>query len=134
MGVEKLRRNPHVETPIKNHITFGSDTGFTPYWIFMDCTNTAASTFGYTLGEAVRVIDAYAIAAGGNGSATAQVTDDDDNAITDAMDIASEKAVGRAGTIDDANWEESAGNTLKIVQNANADNCYAFIKVVPTKD
>jgi hypothetical protein len=117
--------------PLKFHDT-SSDEEALPYVIFMDCTATDASSFSFELDEDVRVIDALCVAAGGNTSATAQVTDSDDNAITDAMDIAAAKTTARAGEIDDANWEESAGNSLKVAQNANGDNCYAYITVLPT--
>lgn len=119
--------------PPLRFLDFSSDTAALPYTIVMDCTATDASSFTYELDEDVRVVDAWCVAAGGNTSATAQVQDNDSNAITDAMSIESAKAVARAGEIDDANWDESAGNNLQVVQNGNGDNCWAFIVVIPKK-
>jgi len=110
-----------------------NDEQIIPYVIAIDATGTSAKTFTYTLKNAVRVIDAYVISAVAQGGATATIQDNDANTITNAMDISSDKALARAASIDNANWEESKGNVLKVVQNANADSCYAFIVVVPIK-
>lgn len=117
---------------LKVHDT-SSDEAIIPYVIAIDATGTSAKSFTYTLTQDVRVIDAWAISAADQGSATVQIQDNDGNAITDAMDIASNKALARATEVDDANWEEDSGNTLKAVQNANADSCYVYIVVVPIK-
>ncbi len=117
---------------LKMHNT-SSDEAIIPYVIAIDATGTSASSFTYTLTQDVRVIDAWAVAAAANGGATVQIQDNDGNAITDAMDIASNKALARATEIDDANWEEDSGNELKAVQNANGDSCYVYIVVVPIK-
>ena len=110
-----------------------ADEAVIPYVIAIDCSATGASTFTYKLTNKVKVIDAMFIVVAANGGATAQVQDTDGNAITDAVSIATNKAIVRAGEIDDDNYSEAKGNNLKVVQNANSDSCLAFITVIPIK-
>ena len=133
MGYDINRRTNVFETVPRRFHDTSSNEEVLPYVIFIDCTATDALTSTYQLNDDVRVIDAVAIATAANVDATVTVQDNDGNAITDAMVIATDKATARAGSIDDVNWEESEGNNLKVVQNANGDSCYVYITVIPTK-
>lgn len=133
MGFQKERRTHVFETPPRFYHDTSSDEEVLPYVIAIDCTATDASTFTYSLNDDVRVVDAWAISAATVTSATAQVQDNAGNAISDAMDIATDTNVTRAGTIDDANWEESEDNNLQVAQASNSDSAYVYVKVVPTK-
>jgi hypothetical protein len=133
MGFIRQKMKVAFDAPFSKSWDTDDDEAITPYVIAIDATATDASTFTYALKNKVRVIDAFCISAVANGGATAQIQDNDGNAITNAMDISSNKALSGATEIDDANWEESSGNNLKVVQNANGDSCYAFIVVVPIK-
>jgi len=133
MGFIRQKMKVVFDAPFSMPWDTDNDEQITPYVIAIDCTATDAATFTYALKNKVRVIDAYVISAVAQGAATATIQDTDGNAISNAMDISSDKALARASTIDDDNWEESKGNNLKVVQNANADSCYAFIVVVPVK-
>ena len=133
MGFIRQKMKVAYDSPFSKSWDTDNDEQITPYVIAIDATATDASSFTYALKNKVRVIDAYVISAAAQGAATAQIQDNDGNAISDAMDISADKALARATSIDDANWAESKGNDLKVVQNANADSCYAFIVVVPVK-
>lgn len=133
MGVKREKMRMVHDAPDIQPKDFDEDGIARSFLIFINCNDNSASTFTYNLNYDVRVIDAWVVSAGDNASATAQVQDTDGNAITDAIACNSSKAVGRAGEIDDANWEEDAGNNLIVQQNANADVCFAFIVVTPRK-
>lgn len=133
MGYERKKLNTVFEARAFRSWNTSEDEEIMPYIIAVDATATDAKSFTFKLKDKVRVIDAWAIAVAANSSATVQIQDADGNAITDAMDIASDKALARAAQIDDANYEEAKGNNLKIEQNGNGDSCLAFILVVPIK-
>lgn len=116
-----------------NPYAFSADNEIAPYVVVIDCTSRTQTVFTYALKEAVRVIDAWAVSATAQTGAVATLEDTSGNAISSAMIIASDKAVGRTTTIDDANWDEVAGNNLQVTQSAAADSCWVFAVVVAKK-
>lgn len=85
-----------------------------------------------TLTHATRVIDVWLVktAAAGGGAGTIQVKNAA-NAITDAMSIdVVDQTVVRAGTIDDARHEISAGGTLRVSRTRTASTSEACVVYV----
>jgi hypothetical protein len=110
------------------HVPFGSTDGEVlpkslsspatsiPFVIARPIDGGAAASDDYTVEEKIRVIDVWAVHIGGAGEAsdTLQVLNGS-NAITDAMDWSgADKAIVRAGEIDDAYHEIAKGGTLRI--------------------
>jgi hypothetical protein len=133
MGYVREKLNTVFEARAFRSWNTSNDEEIMPYIIVVDATATDAKSFTYALKDKVRVIDAWIIPVVASGGGTCQIQDNDGNAITDAMACATNKALARAAEIDDANYEEAKGNNLKVVQNGNADSCWAFILVVPVK-
>ena len=76
----------------------------------------AAGNVDVTMTHKVRIIDAWAVHTGGAGEVTDTIQVlNGSNAITDAMDWSgADKAVVRAGEIDDAQHEIAAAGTLRV--------------------
>lgn len=91
----------------------------------------AAGDTDIVLEHKTRVIDAWAVKKGGAGGAGDTVTlKNAGTAITDAMDLnVADKAVARAGTIDDAQYEIAAGGTLRVTA-AKASDCECDVYVL----
>lgn len=92
-------------------------------------TDSASADWDIALARPVRVIDAWFVKTGGNGAGSNTYTvENNGTAITDAMDgNVSDKAVGRAGTIDDAQHEVSS--TLRVAHVKSGGNSAAIVYV-----
>jgi len=133
MGYIKERMTRvNAQRPI-NPYAFSADNEVMPYLIVIDCTGQTATAFTYTLKTGVRVIGAWAIATKTNTSQAVTIQDNDGNAITDALSIATDKAIDYAATIDDANWDETKGNNLIAEKNDRVSACWVFIQVIAKK-
>jgi hypothetical protein len=77
----------------------------------------------YVLTHKTRVVDVWLVKTGGAGHATEDtiMAKNGATAITDAIAVGNaDKAIKRAGTIDDASWEVAAGGTLRITRTKGA--------------
>jgi len=91
--------------------------------VALAATSTSANE-DITVADTIRVIDAHAVTTGGAGNAsdTITVANGSDN-ITDAMSWSGvDKAVVRAGTIDDAFHRIASGGTLRVKVSANSSS------------
>lgn len=70
--------------------------------------------------EAGEILDVVVQCTAANGSGTVKLTDGTDD-ITDAIAMAVDKTIARAGTIDDAYSSLSKGDTLSAVANGASD-------------
>jgi len=93
--------------------------------------NAGGTTYNYACDRDLRAVDFWVIAKATNGGGTAQLQDHAGNAISDAVDCSTDGALARATTFDDANYDEVAGQNLKVVQNGAADNGNAYILCIP---
>jgi len=75
------------------------------------------------------IIDVVVVCTGSNGSGSMTVKDADDNDITDAITCATDKAVTRAGTIDDA-YRVVPTDGVKVVANADGDKGDVYIHYI----
>lgn len=85
----------------------------------------ATADIDVTLTYKTRVYDVVVVKTAAAGGASDTITvKNGTTAITDAIDInIADKAVARAGTIDDAAWEIAAGGTLRVTRTkASANN------------
>lgn len=98
--------------------------------IDVDTEAATAVVFSSDAPAKFRVIDVLVIALATAGSGTVKITDGTSD-ITDAIVAATDKAVTRAGTIDDAKNEISAGGSLSVVV-ANAADARVIITCVWT--
>jgi len=133
MGYIKERMTQVFSQRPLNPYAFTSDNEVLPYVVVMDCTSTTASAFSYTLKEAVRVIDVWAIPIATVTSEVITLKDNDGNAISSALDISTASAVARTTVIDTANWDEIKSNALTATQSSIAGSCWLFVKVIPKK-
>lgn len=114
MGVDAKHR--HQDIFLIEVITVAGTSSYKPY----DADNPAK----------FRVIDAWAYSALAGAGDTVKVTDGTTD-ITDAMDMATDKALKRATTIDDAANEIAFDGTLEVV-TASGAICRVFILCVHT--
>lgn len=83
-----------------------------------------------TLTYKSRVIDVWCVATAAGGASDTITVKNGATAITDAMDLnVSDKAVVRAGTIDDAAYEIAAAGTLR-VSGASAATCDVYVLAI----
>lgn len=86
-----------------------------------------------TMARKVRVIDVVAVKTANNGGSGDTLTvKNGSNAITGALDLnVSDAVVVRAGSIDDATHEISAGGTLRLTAAKNTNcACIAYVHVI----
>ena len=109
-----------------------------PFVITIPIAGGAAAAVNFTVPEKIRVLDAWAVHTGGTGEATDTLTvGNAANAITDALDWSgADKAVVRAGTIDDAYHEIARGGTLRVTtvdSDSGADVGAGIVYVLAVK-
>lgn len=81
--------------------------------------------------NAIRVIDAYLVLRGAGVASTTLTVKNSATAITDAMAASgSDKAIVRAATLDDAQWELAAGGTLRVTSATGATQPAATVYVI----
>lgn len=115
----------------------GDTTAGIPVLLAMDAAGGATNTQTITLDQKITVIDFWVVlTSAGTSGDTIQLTDNDDNAITDALDVSgSDQAIVRAGSIDDANSTEAAGNAIKVVETDSSGSdspsaiCYVLAHI-----
>lgn len=101
--------------------------------IRVDLAAGALAETDVVMEDKVRVIDARVVLRGAGVANTTLKVQNGATTITDAMDVSgSDKAMIRAATLDDAQWDISAGGTLRIKTETGATQpaCTVFVEVV----
>jgi hypothetical protein len=90
--------------------------GGVPILFRIDVAAGAAANVDVVMEHKVRVVDVWVIHRGGAGEVGDTLTvQNGTNAITDALDWSgADKAIVRAGELDDAYWELAPGDTLRV--------------------
>ncbi len=113
-----------------------SGDGSLPYLIEVVVADEGSNTdHDITLTRKSRVIDAWCIKTGGDGTSTNAITiKETANAISDAMDISIvDTTLVRCATLDDAQNEIPEGGTLRVTLTTGTgdDSCKVYILLVP---
>ena len=113
-----------------------SGNGSLPYLIEVVVADEGSNTdHDITLTRKSRVIEAWCIKTGGDGTSTNAITiKETANAISDAMDISIvDTTIVRAATLDDAQNEIPEGGTLRVTLTTGTgyDSCKVYILLVP---
>ena len=109
-----------------------NDVGVIPIIYPIAVADVASSNTEVTMKLKVRVLDAWVVKIGGNGSASNTYTvGNGSTAITDAMDgNINDKLNVRAAEIDDAQHEIDAGSALRVTWNKSGGNIAAIVYVL----
>jgi len=105
--------------------------GGAPLIFRFDLAAGALADTDITVTDAIRVIDAYLVLRGAGVASTTLTVKNGSTAITDAMAASgSDKAIVRAATLDDAQWELAAGGTLRVTSATGATQPAATVYVI----
>lgn len=93
--------------------------------------NVAATTpYTFVTTDKIEIIDVTVLKSGAGAGNTIQVQDGSNNAISDAIVAAVDKAVTRAGTLDTAFRTIAAGGSFKVVSTYAAGSTLAEVNVI----
>ncbi len=134
MGVAPGPKQVEV-TDIQNAIV-ADGNGALPYLVEVTVADEGSNTdHDITLTRKSRIIEAWCIKTGGDGTSTNAITlKETANVISNAIDISVvDKTVVRVGTIDDAENEIPAGGTLRVTLTTGTgdDSCKVYILLLP---
>ncbi len=117
---QRLELNNNAN-PVMQKASFGDAVYKAPVYITAAITADATSTaVQFTIPFACRIVDIIVECTTASGSGTATVRKVT-TAISDAMIMAVDKVIVRAGTIDDAQSTLAAGNNVNVITNGAAD-------------
>lgn len=107
--------------PVTQKVVLGDAVYLAPVYIQAAIeADATSSAVAFTIPFACRIVDIIVecTAASGSGTATVRKVT---TAISDAMIMAVDKVIVRAGTIDDAQSTLAAGNNVNVITNGAAD-------------
>lgn len=118
--------------PVLQQVAMGDAVYKAPVYITAaieaDATSTAVQ---FTIPFACRIVDIIVECTTASGSGTATVRKVT-TAISDAMIMAVDKVIVRAGTIDDAQSTLAAGNDVNVITNGAADRGFVTLVCIRT--
>lgn len=108
--------------------------GAVPFVYRFDIEAGANADKDIIVGHKIRVIDAMVVLQGAGVSSAVLTVKNGSTAITDGMVASgSDKAIVRAATLDDAQWEVAAGGTLRVTGSAGATQPDATVLVTAVR-